>query len=367
MRGRVIRFSPRGTPRGRVLMSYITLPFLNKDERVLGAHTNRWESISMVQAFLERGFSVDLIDITNTTFLPHTTYNYFIDNYHNMERLTCLLGPNCRKILHATTDHWQFYNRAEQERCNQFFKRRGIHVKPERPLPPNTALELCDEITLLGNTATAETYAYAHKKITPIPISTTHMFEMPKYKDIELVRKNFVWLGGAGVIHKGLDLVIEALAQMPEYTLTICGKLDGEKHFKKIYEKELGLPNIRIAGFVDPGSEEFKKICNENIALVYPSCSEGQSGGVILTMHAGLIPIISRESGVDTNDFGVTLKKNSIEEIKEEVRKLSSLSQEQLRSRIYHTWQYARNHHTRETFKQAYGSFVDDLIKRYST
>ncbi len=362
MHGRVIHFSPSGTSRGNVLISYVTLPYLNRDPKILEAHTNRWEGMCIVESWLEKGFAVDLIDTTNTSFVPKKSYDYVVDNGTNMDRLAPLLGRGCVKIFHATTSHWKFNNDAEEKRFRDLSARRGEQVRPDRVLPPNHAIELCDHATLIGNRVTAQTYAFANKPITLTPISTTHTFESPAGKDFDAARKHFIWFGGAGVIHKGLDLVVEAFARMPEFNLTICGKIDGETEFKKIFAKELALPNISVAGFVYPGSEVFKKIAAESLALIYPSCSEGQAGSVVLAMHAGLIPIVSRESGVNVDTFGVILKENTIEEIMAEVTRIVSLPQEELRERSVETWSYAQAHHTRETFKKTYREFLDGLI-----
>lgn len=366
LRGRVIHLYPTDKPRGRVLFSYVTLPFFNRSKKTLNAHSNRWECLEMAQEFLDKGYAVDVIDISNTTFVPRKTYDFFIDNYHNMERLAPLLGPNCVKIFHATTAHWKFNNEAEEKRFDDLYTRRGVRLAPDRPLPQNRAIELCDSMTLLGNDVTASTYTYAQKEIHRIPVSTTHTYPSPERKDIEGARKNFIWFGGAGVIHKGLDLVIEVFAEMPECRLTICGKVEGEKEFFKVYERELALPNIHVKGFMDPSSDAFKKICEESVALVYPSCSEGQAGSVVLTMHAGLIPIVSHESGVDVDDFGVILKENTVEEIKKTVREISALPTEALRGRATAAWGYANGHHTRETFAREYRKFVDLLTSSHT-
>jgi glycosyltransferase involved in cell wall biosynthesis len=365
LRGRVIHLKPAGKARGTVLFSYVTLPFLNRDKHSLNMHTNRWESMDMAETFIERGYAVDIIDISNSTFLPRKKYDFFIDNGHQMERLAPLLNQDCIKIFHITTSDWKFQNEAEQKRFDDLYKRRGAQLKPDRVLKANKTLELCDIASMLGNSQTASTYAYGNREIIPIPLSTTHTFPSPEKKDFDRARKNFVWFGGAGVIHKGLDLVVEAFAQMPEYSLTICGKLDGEKDFKEIYKKELSLPNIKIAGFMDPGSQEFKELCDTTLGLVYPSCSEGQAGSVIVMMHAGVIPIISRESGVDAENFGVILKENTIAEIMLQVREISLLPTQELQRRALAGWEYAQEHHTRERFAKEYRKFVDMIITKY--
>jgi len=47
-------------------------------------------------------------------------------------------------------------------------------------------------------------------------------------------------------------------------------------------------------------------------------------------LHAGLIPIVSYESGIDVDDFGLVLKENSISVIKSTVQMVSQFPAEQL-------------------------------------
>jgi hypothetical protein len=54
------------------------------------------------------------------------------------------------------------------------------------------------------------------------------------------------------------------------------------------------------------------------------SCAEGGRGGVVACLHAGLIPILSRDTSVDVNDDDeMVLEYSTIEEIKESVQNLS--------------------------------------------
>jgi len=361
--GDIISLKPHGKARGNVLLSYITLPFVVKDI-VLDGHTNRWESREITNIFRERGYSVDVIEWTNTNFIPKKKYVYFFDIHSNMERLTPLLNKDCIKIFHATTSHWKFQNTAAQKRLNDLQERKGVLIQTIRNLSSSRATEYADFISLIGNEATANTYAFVKEKITRIPLSTTHTYPSPTKKNFERAKNNFIWFGGSGMVHKGLDLVLEAFVDMPEYRLTVCGKVSNEKDFVEVYKKELyETPNINVVGLIDPGSREFKKLCDSSIALVYPSCSEGQSGAVVTTMHAGLIPIISYQSGVDVEDFGIILKESSIEEIKKAVRVISSLPLEEISRRAMKTWQYAREHHTREKFASAYRAFINMIEK----
>src|SRR5262249_606408 len=160
-----------------------------------------------------------------------------------------------------------------------------------------------------------------------VPMSTPVLYPWPKDKDWEACRKRFIWFGNHGFVHKGLDLVLEAFAEMPDYHLIVCGILKYEKEFVEAFYKELyQTPNIHTIGWVDTSSPEFVELGNSCVGTIYPACSEGGSGSVIHCMHAGIIPIISYECGVEVHDdFGVLLRSCSIEEIKESIRMVASL------------------------------------------
>ena len=362
LNGRVVHLKPQSKPRGNVLISYTTLPYLDRRQIVLDAHTNRWECMQIARTFLERGYAVDIIDHDNMRFVPKKNYAYFVGAHTNFDHIAPLLNPDCIKIFHGATCHWKFLNDAEQARLDAIEEKRGVRLAPVRALGPNHAIELCDVAIMLGNDATLSTYPKVNKRIEHIPLSTTHTYPSPKDRDFEKVRENFIWFGGAGLAHKGVDLVLEAFASMPEYTLTLVRKIDPADPVVQAYEREMyELPNIKTIGWLDPGSVQFKDICAESLGLVYPSCSEGCAGSVVLFMHAGLIPIVSRESGVDTGSFGVTLRENSAEAIREIIRTLATASASELKKRVVDSWSYACANHTRDRFAQVFGEFVDTL------
>lgn len=355
--GRVVHLSPKGKTKGSVLVSYFTYPYLT--DKSLTGHTNYWEAMQLAQEFVDRGYAVDVIDTNNTSFVPKKEYVVCIDTHNNLGRLAPLLTKKCIKVLHTTTSHWLFQNTASYERSLNLQKRRGVALMPERLLPESRALEVADIVLLLGNKVTEGTYAYAGKEMFPISISAVSSFSSPEHKDFEKARNNFVWLGGAGAIHKGADLVLEAFAHAPNFTLFMCGKYLYPE-FQAIYRKELTVtPHIKSIGFVDLQGALFEGIRNSSAFLIYPSCSEGQAGSVVAAMHAGLIPIISRECGVDVGDFGFVLKENTVEEVERIVAHASTLPEAELKERATKAWEYAREHHTRETFVARYSAFVD--------
>jgi glycosyltransferase involved in cell wall biosynthesis len=228
---------------------------------------------------------------------------------------------------------------------------------------PNWGIEHADYATVLGNEFTLNTYRYANKPMFRVPISTPVVYPWPAEKDFETCRKQFLWFGSSGMVHKGLDLVLEAFLEMPEYHLTVCGPVQEEKDFEEAFYKELyQTPNIHILGWIDIGSPEFIEITKNCVGLVYPSCSEGGGGSVISCMHAGVIPIVSYESSVDVDDFGVILKNCSIAKIKDSVRMIAGLSAEELHLMSRKAWEHARANHTRERFAAEYRKVIEKII-----
>ena len=362
---RCISLKPEGPQRGNVLLSYINDPFyLKPGEALPNSHTHYWESLQIAKAFLDLGYGVDIIRYSNHSFVPAKDYSFIIDARTNLERLSPLLNKDCVKIMHLDTAHWLFHSTAQHRRLWELQQRRGITLHPWKTVTPNWGIEHADCATILGNDFTINTYQYAKKPIYRLRITTPVLYPWSE-KDFDACRKRFLWFGSAGLVHKGLDLVLEAFAEMPEYHLTVCGPIDGEKAFQEAYHRELyQSPNIETVGWVDISSPKFRKIVNSCLALIYPSCSEGQSGAVVTCMHAGLIPLISFQSGVDVHEFGVLLKDCSINEIKDSIRSLADLSVHELKSMARRTWEYARTNHTREKFAEDFRKIIDLITNR---
>ena len=360
----LVTLNPANKSDKNVLLSYITYPFRKKlDDPSFYTHTNPWECLQIANTWIKCGYNVDIIDWDNSTFLPKKNYSVFIGIHSNMERLAPILGKKCKKILHITGAHWRFQNDAENKRLKALKERKGITLQPRRQVFPSLGIEYADCATILGNTFTQGTFTYSGKPLYPIPLSTTVQFPFFENKEFDKIRKNFLWFGSSGMVHKGLDLVLDTFSELPEYHLTVCGPVKQESDFEKAYYKELyNTPNIRTLGLINIRSNQFLNVVKENVALIFPSCSEGQSGSVITCLHAGLIPIISYESGVEIDDFGIPLKKCSIDEIKDSIKTVSNFSEDELKTMSNNARQYARTHHTHEKFAERYDKFVNEMI-----
>ena len=364
-RYRVVTIEPQGKPRGNVLLSRPNRAFLRKPGEALPVtHKNLWEAYAMAQVFVDLGFSVDVIDFTNDTFLPCKDYAIFVDAKWNMERIAPLLNKDCHKVLHIVTTHTLFQNEAELTRLLALQQRRGVTLRPRRQDKLNWGLEHADCGTVIGNEFTVETYRYANKPLYRVPSAWPAVYPWPETKDFAACRNRFIWFGGEGMVHKGLDLVLEAFMTLPDCYLTVCGPVEKEKDFVKAYRRELyETDNIHLFGWMDVDSPQFLELANHCAALIRPSCAEGGSAAVVGGMHAGLIPIISRESSLDVSpEFGILLGTSSIEEIREAVRSVASRPANEVREMALHTWRRARQEHSGDKFVEEYKAVISRIL-----
>jgi glycosyltransferase involved in cell wall biosynthesis len=367
-RTKVVALTPEQPSRGNVLLSFINEPFfLTRDQAgYYGQHMHYGSALEMARAFLDLGYSVDVIRWNNDEFLPQKDYAFFIDKRLNLERIGPMLNEHCLKIMYIETAHWLFHMTAQHRRLLALQQRKGVTLKPKKTVTPNWGIEHASCAVTIGNEFTINTYRYANRPIYRLPVVSPMVYPWPDSKNFDSCRKHFLWFGSDGLVHKGLDLVLDAFAELPEYHLTVCGPIRAESDFEKIYYKELyHTPNIHTLGWIAASSPEFREIVKGCLGLIYPSCSEGGSGSVITCMHAGLVPIISYESGIDVDDFGMILTDNSVAGIKDALQRISNLPVETLKGMAGKAWEIARMHYIQERFAAEFRKTIEILDARH--
>lgn len=165
------------------------------------------------------------------------------------------------------------------------------------------------------------------------------------------------------MVHKGLDLVLEAFSMMPDLQLTICGRPEKEEDFFRAYGNELcRTPNISLRGWTDLDAPEFTAIAATHATVIYPSCSEGGGGSVIHCMHAGMVPACTQASSVDLFDFGFPIEDATVESVSSAARTISALPAAEIEERARAAWEHVRYHHTRQTFRSSYNEYVRQTV-----
>lgn len=360
--------SPSSDPNHpHVLLAYVLDPFLLEDRNSIPtSHTHFIESLAIARAFNESGFNVDIIDYRNYRYKPEKNYKYFVSARTHLEKIKPRLNPDCITIAHFDTSHFVFNNWSAWSRCHDLLKNKGLTCPSIRVIENNRALEECDYGIVLGNQHTLSTYDYQDKPLFTLNVPGISSIPYNENKNFETCKKNFLWMGSSGLVHKGLDILLDVFSELPDYHLYICGPIKEDKLFAKLFKQQLfKTDNIHTIGWTDISSESFKDITDNCLGLIYPSCAEGQAGCVVNCLHFGLIPIISKQSGVDVEDFGVELKDNGTADITENIQRLANLDTNTLQSMSRKAWLRANELHTDESYVSQYKSIIDTIGKNH--
>jgi glycosyltransferase involved in cell wall biosynthesis len=349
----------------RALILYLSRPFYTRKKALTRVHhSNLQQVIEIGNAFNRLGYVADVVDWLDTTFCPSKHYDVFFGMHHSYERISKQLPDSCKKIYYATGTYWQFENSAEQQRVQDLKQRRGISLKLPARLSQNKWVEDADAVIVMGNKFTEGTYKGKNPNIYQIDNSALTPFEpIIEKKNYALCRNNFLAFPSTGLLHKGLDLVLEAFADLKDHTLWVCGPLQSpsEKEFVRLFSKELfETPNIQAVGWTDLYSSNFRKVVAACGSIIFPSCAEGSATGVLTCMRCGLIPIVSLETGIDTDEFGVTLKNCSVDEIRNAVENLSRLPPTELKQRALTGISVAKTRYSLQVF----GKRMEDILSQ---
>lgn len=348
------------------LLSYILRPF-KKDSL---KHTNYFEAQSWAKVLSCLGYNVDVIDFRNTQKIDLSKYdvicgfgNAFQDYFENNVR-------DSKTIFYATGMHMHHQNTASLQRVKDVYHKKGVWLAKSARFVEKTWLHqtmLVDGIIALGNEVCAQSYQkYYDGKVLSIP--------SPFYKtqDAEAIFKqrgksanqHFLWFGSAGLIHKGLDLVLDYFLKNQNLTLHVCGKIKNDEAFAQAYQKELfATENIITHGFIDIDSNDFKNVLKSCSFIIYPSCSEGGSPSALTAIgNGGLIPIISKET---TFSAGFEIWIDSLDDkgIDKAVKQALSLSNEDITTLQKKNYEYVVLNNSQNNYYDKLKSAITNILE----
>lgn len=294
-----------GHPR-RALFCGLIDPFLRGIQR---SHTAYLENYTAAELLHELGYRVDVIDYSLCACnLDFSVYEVIYGSgYATIESLSAANSFGQKRFWYSPGCSGNFCRDATIRRMLDFARRSGvIAVESMRypQFPDVLPVALCNALIVLGNDFVRRSYdGYSRMggiyTLCPLIYDTATV-------DVDVKdfagRRHFLWFGSTGLVHKGLDLVIEFFRNRPELTLHIAGAHGIERSFHAYYARELGnqVPNIINHGFLKIDSPEFLKVVRTCQAAIFPSCSEGGSPALLTVVAAGgLIPIFTESCGVD--------------------------------------------------------------------
>ena len=337
----------------RALLVYIVRPFLHReDDPVFRNHQNLRQCKQICRILDEFSYIVDVMDINDASSRVHYEYDLVISHCVNFNDGGIPFLSARRKVYLASGMLHSRLNRNLRRRLELLEERRGCRLKQEPWGDEDVSfVREATAIVGFGNESTVGTWRDVFAG--PIYPFNNYGFSDTKFveKEFSAARRSFLFFGGVHQLRKGLDLLLEVFPRHRDLQLYVCGSFKKETDFCQCYWKELyRTPNIHAMGRVKVNSKAFYEIVQKCAFIIHPSCSEGQPGSVVQCMHAGLIPIVTRESGIDTEDFGITLANDSLEEIAETVRTVSQLPDEWFKEHSVLTREKAQSDFSEERF-----------------
>lgn len=342
----------------RVLISYLKQPFI---EGIKYHHTNYLECYTAAEIFHELGYQIDVIDLfEDSVNLNFGDYQVVYGLGVSLEKSFTSKEPErILKILYSTgcNPFYSYLNSTLQ--VQRFFSKTGLLLpNSSRVMPSFFTFQylLSDFVIALGNKFVAKTFTDVNPDLNCEFVNAFYFdkFEIDlKSKNFVSASKNFLWFGSIGMLHKGLDLLIDIFSNRQEIFLHICGPTDSEMKFWNYYNPIIkNCKNIIIHGYIDIESEKFKELMMECAFCIFPTASEGGSPSLLNVMaNGGLIPLTTGACGIDIDSIGFQFNKISEKEIVEVINHVFQLTSNEVQEKATNVLNRVRTHYTYEKYK----------------
>lgn len=336
----------------RALLCYLVESFDPLlDPSQLRSHSNLWQCRRMAEVLQERGYAVDVTQWRNPIPPDPTAYDLVLGVGRSFELAARARRPDAKALYYGTGTYYAQTNRAVLRRCREVRRRTGAPI--EAPLlPRDEGIRHADAALVVGTSWTIETYG--RRGAGPRLESRNTIVDDVIPRDEASPPADptrFVWMAAYGALRRRLDLVLEVFERRPDLSLTVCGNVRADKAFFHYFGERLeATPNVDVRGWMDVGSPEFREVVATHGWLLYPSVSDGQPGSVINAMAAGLVPLVTREAGIDVEPFGVVADMRSPERIEAVVDAAAAVSPTELQDRSVAASRATFSTYTRDAF-----------------
>lgn len=346
----------------RVLFSYSTYHF---NKKRYTAHSNYQESLVIAKIFDEMGYTIDIFNNNRKYKIDFNKYDIvFGEGILMFQAIEQNINPMI--IYYATGSHpWQC-SASSLNRVIDYYKKNKFLALESTRLQDyrwGLAASLSDAVIVIGNDNTKKTFEDNGSeniyKINPTFHIKKEMRNIQKTQDS---LKSMLYFASYGLLHKGLDLVIEAFREFPDWTLHVCGYTQRENDFLI----SLNIPkNVIVHGFIDIESNLFQELSKNCGYVILPSSSEGIATAVLTAMgRGGMIPIVTKECGVDVDDFGILIEDLTIESVKEAIVKCESINYDELVIKSSKSLIKAYNEYTLQNYENTMKEHLITILKK---
>lgn len=337
-------------------------------------HSNLTECLVIARCFNRLGYNVDCssrakqgIDYRKYDIVFGINGNAFMGSFKADPEIHPL------RIFYSVGAETCFNYRGTSARNSEFHERHGRWMLGSNryiPGDPRNYYEahFSDAVICLGD-------EYVHKQFLAedscperyrwMPAFYFKVKEPDKEKDFEKCRRNILWFGSAGLLHKGLDIAVDFAAAHQEFTLHICGSSSLEKEFWDYYMPIIkASKNIVMHGFVNIESKEFANVLDECGILLNPSISEGGAVSLLNVIGNGaLLPVYSRATGVDLENEGIAVEEVTYKAFEEALMRAGSLPAEAFAQKAFSAHRRVSNEYSLEKYEERMYNHIKEIIE----
>jgi len=329
-------------------------------------HSIFTENYIILKIFHELGFQVDCIDGKSEEKIEFGKYEVVMVGMPLLSQIWTV-NPDVISLYYTLGCHPFFAAKYSTDRLREKEK---CYISSIRYFNvTNLHLIFTTHVIVLGNQFTLNTYLAQDpqkERYSNLPAFFFNAQEADlKHKEYKNAQKNFLWFGGTGLVHKGLDICIDIFLQREDINLHICGAPRKEKEFWDYYDPLIkGRNNIVIHGFVDIESKEFKKILSQCGFAIYPSVSEGGAVALLNVVgNGGLIPIYSKSTGVDFEEFGIEVPEVKIELFENAIESALTFTEEEMKRRSLKGYNEVRENYTIEKYEENLKNIIIGVLE----
>jgi glycosyltransferase involved in cell wall biosynthesis len=314
----------------------------------------------------ELGFVVDVVHRRDDRFRPPRDYDLVVSERLDWSGRGAPFEDRAVTVFHATSLEHGRHNRNVVQRHERLARRRGCSVRTRRVYSEvMPAMAAADALITIGNGYTVDTW----REVYGGPAFAYDNYALPEAVHAAArgvaayTLRNFLFVGSRTQLQKGLDLLLEVFADHPELHLYVCGEYEQEPDFCRCYRRELyETPNIHALGWVRVDGPLYRELVRRCAFVVYPSASEGQAGSVVNCIASGLVPLVSRETGLDVDGFGTVFRGDALEEIERVVVAASALDHHTVEEQSAAARRVARTRHSEEAFRRRWREILEEVL-----
>lgn len=360
----VCNINYRSEKQKRVLLCYLPQCFEPLSKHV--GHSNVLHTLSIVHIFIKLDFCIDVCysnDVNAFRQLRDVSYSYIfgfgkmfdkISQYNRKAKAVLIVTENDPNIVSVKyKERLDYYKeRHPNWKTSTFISRDSFYNKD--------TFSKYESAIVMSNSFNIARFIKPFKNIYQIDVNGLYnnAFRISiKIEAINDSKNSFLWFGSSGLLHKGLDILIDAFQMLPDLTLDIYGVNTNEMRAIKTIPN-----NVSVKGKISVYSEEFIKVANSHRYVVSASCSEGMNTGIITCMLHGIIPIVTPETGIEAHNSIIELESFRVEYLVNRLREISNMDDDEVIVQIKNVYDYAQSIFTMDHFSNRFEKIVKDVM-----